>query len=126
MRFVVLHHQMPASFSRRDHWDLMLEADGSLRTWALDEPPQLGETIQGMPLADHRLAYLDYEGPISGNRGTVASFDRGSYATLEQHDGRWRVRLEGAALRCTLTIERCDADDQRCTFRFSADALSSA
>ena len=39
---------------------------------SLSEPPPVGVEIECRLLADHRLAYLDYEGPISGGRGSVA------------------------------------------------------
>ena len=35
--------------------------------------------IAATALGDHRVAYLDYEGPVSGNRGTVRRWDHGSY-----------------------------------------------
>ena len=35
-------------------------------------------------LPDHRLAYLDYEGPISGDRGSVTRWDRGTYDVEHQ------------------------------------------
>ena len=46
-------------------------------------------------LADHRLAYLDYEGPISGGRGTVARWDCGTYVLRKQTDEEWAVDLDG-------------------------------
>ena len=49
----------------------MLEAGDVLKTWALPQPPQPGVEMECTALADHRLAYLDYEGPLSGNRGAV-------------------------------------------------------
>ena len=49
-----------------------------LKTWACREPPQAGVEIPCEALADHRLAYLDYEGPISGGRGSVTRWDRGT------------------------------------------------
>jgi hypothetical protein len=36
-------------------------------------------TVDAQRIADHRLAYLEYEGPISGGRGTVRRLDGGSY-----------------------------------------------
>ncbi|MDG3006007.1 DNA polymerase ligase N-terminal domain-containing protein [Paludisphaera mucosa] len=92
-RFVLLEH-------RRDgiHWDLMLERDGVLKTWALDAPPSPGAEATARPLPDHRAAYLDYEGPISGGRGSVRRVDGGVYVPIEWADDRVRVRLEGRQL----------------------------
>jgi len=81
-RFVVLEHDSP----RGRHWDLMLQQGDRLRTWALAAPPDTPGPIPAEPLADHRLVYLDYEGPISGGRGTVRPWDKGTYQPLHPAD----------------------------------------
>lgn len=74
-RFVILEHDHPVL-----HWDLMLEADGVLQTWRLVQPPlPSAAAIEATRLPDHRMMYLDYEGPISGNRGTVKRWDVGPF-----------------------------------------------
>lgn len=78
-RFVVLHHQFPAASERADHWDLMLESESSLLTWALSEFLEPGKSIRAMVLADHRKSYLDYQGQISGNRGSVSRVMHGDF-----------------------------------------------
>lgn len=77
-RFALLRHEVPAEFPRPSHWDLLLEWEGVAWTWELRELPALW-TKQGAAdplvvrrLPDHRLDYLEYEGPISGNRGVVS------------------------------------------------------
>src|SRR5947207_11677627 len=75
-RFVILLHETPAGYSRKTHFDLMLEAGDSLRTWALDALPAPGETALAERLPDHRPIYLDYEGQLGGDRGGVSRFDR--------------------------------------------------
>ena len=79
-RFVILYHQSPTE----DHWDVMLEMGSALTTWSI--PPQ---SLPGSPfvcpairLPDHRKHYLDYEGKVSGNRGTVSRIDAGTYEPL--------------------------------------------
>lgn len=93
-QFVVLTHDFPMW-----HWDFMLEQNASLRTWRLLGDPASGVEVAAEPLADHRLAYLDYEGPLSGNRGRVARWDRGEYAIQEERDDRLVLRLRGNRLR---------------------------
>jgi hypothetical protein len=93
LRFVLLEHRWNGV-----HWDFMLESGGRLRTWAIDEPVAVGRTLPARSLADHRSAYLDYEGPVSGDRGSVAQVDGGTYVPLEWMDDRVRVRLEGRQL----------------------------
>lgn len=44
---------------------------------------------------DHRIVYLEYEGPISGNRGFVSRIDQGTYESLEITEDKWRVQLNG-------------------------------
>jgi hypothetical protein len=93
LRFVVLEHRWNGV-----HWDFMLEWDGRLRTWAIDEPIVEGKDLPARALADHRAAYLDYEGPVSGGRGSVARVDRGDFVAIEWRDERVRVRVEGSQL----------------------------
>jgi len=100
-RFVVLTHDHPCL-----HWDLMLEEGDALRTWRLEKPPENGTPIEAEPLSDHRLAYLDYEGPVSGDRGTVARWDRGTYEVLESALGCLIVRLAGDKLDCVARLEQ--------------------
>jgi hypothetical protein len=97
-RFVVLTHDHPFL-----HWDLMLEQGDSLRSWRLMRPPEDGEPIDAEPLPDHRLAYLDYEGPVSGGRGTVERWDGGSYELIEA------VRFAGRKLSGSASISRAEA-----------------
>ena len=109
-RFVLLYHECPPSLGKPSHWDLMLERDGVLLTWNLLALPETWggeaagfEEIAATRIADHRLEYLDYEGPISGGRGSVTRADRGEYDVLGEADGALRVRLRGT--RCNDVIE---------------------
>ncbi len=92
-RFVLLEHRW-----RGIHWDLMLENGTSLRTWAIDAPVVGGIELPARSLPDHRIAYLDYEGEISGGRGSVRRVDAGTYAILEWRVDRIRVAFDGAQL----------------------------
>jgi hypothetical protein len=74
-RFVILEHDHPHL-----HWDLMFEAGEILQTWRLAQPPEEPACeIVAEALGDHRRMYLDYEGPVSGNRGTVKRWDAGEF-----------------------------------------------
>ncbi len=105
-RFVILRHECPESYKPGVHWDLMLEEAESLRTWALAAEPAIGLTIAAEQLADHRLAYLDYEGPISGNRGVVSRWDSGIYELMDSTPGVWRLLLRGRRLSGHATLAR--------------------
>jgi hypothetical protein len=92
-RFVLLEHRWQGI-----HWDLMLERDTSLRTWAIDAPIGVGIDLPARSLPDHRRLYLDYEGEVSGGRGTVRRLDQGTYTSLEWEPERIRVVLDGTQL----------------------------
>lgn len=100
-RFVILTHDHPEL-----HWDLMLEAGPALRTWRLAEPPETGKTIAATALGDHRLAYLDYEGPVSGGRGRVARWDAGEYRVQTWTDDQIRIEVEGGKTRGIFQLSR--------------------
>jgi hypothetical protein len=99
-RFVILEHDHPEL-----HWDLMLESGDVLRTWRLLRPPDTpGETIDAIAIGDHRKAYLDYEGPVSGGRGNVKRWDAGEYRSTASAAGLELV-FEGARLRATVRMQ---------------------
>ncbi len=77
MRYAILHHDHPFP-----HWDLLIEAGAVCRTWRLLDDPAGPGPWRAEPIADHRLHYLDYEGPVSGNRGHVTRWDRGTWIWL--------------------------------------------
>jgi hypothetical protein len=117
-RYVVLEHDHPHL-----HWDFMLQWGAVLRTWRLAEPPQPGISIAAEALGDHRAAYLDYEGPVSGGRGRVMRWDGGCFDWRETDtDNRGqlvRVRLDGGRLRGRATLE--DTGGGRWRFTLSAE-----
>ena len=100
-RFVILAHHAPDGL----HWDLMLEWGDTLKTWSLSrQPDQYGETLEGTPLPDHRMVYLDYEGPISGGRGEVHRWDSGQFTLLDDTSGTLLLKLEGKQLTGTYSL----------------------
>jgi hypothetical protein len=121
-RFVILRHETPPDYPRPSHWDLMLESGGALRTWALSEEPVVDSTQTAKPLEDHRLEYIDYEGPVSAGRGTVSRWDEGMYELVEDSPKRLVVKLFGHAIQAALTVEP-STDDERLV-RLSIAAIS--
>lgn len=105
-RFVVLCHEFPEGHARLKHWDLMFEWGSSLRTWAMAREPLSADEIEAEQLADHRLAYLDYEGPVSGDRGSVTRWDAGDFRLEVSSDHEFRAVVAGARLRGTLVLTR--------------------
>jgi hypothetical protein len=93
-RYVILEHDWPEK-----HWDFMLETGAVLQTWKLTDAPQPGVDIPAEKSFDHRLMYLDYEGPISGGRGSVSRWDGGTFKTLIEQENRRVIRLQGERLQ---------------------------
>lgn len=125
-RFVVLIHDTPPDYQRPPHLDLMLESGSSLRTWALSRWPENGETVPSPQLADHRLDYLDYEGPISGGRGSVTRHDAGTYSIVSQTGQQLIVRLDGVKLRGELTFHGLSSEHPRWEATWLADPVNAA
>jgi bifunctional non-homologous end joining protein LigD len=94
-RFVIHEHS-----ARRLHWDLRLERDGVLVSWAipkgLPEEPKVNHIAPHTE--DHPLDYLDFEGvipPGSYGAGTMRVWDRGTYETLKWEPRKVEVALHG-------------------------------
>ncbi len=116
-RFVLLFHDFPNGHQQENHWDLMLEWDETLITFALSEMLAPGKLIPAKPISDHRMLYLDYEGPVSNNRGSVTRVMKGDYywisddpldrsdiAVLEFDDRRWKIAFEKSVAEIEMIV----------------------
>ena len=120
-RFVLLRHEYPLGHERTSHWDLMLEQDGKLLTWALSKSLQPGTTIAAQQLPDHRIEYLDYEGPVSRGRGSVSRVLKGNYrrntesgpqvVVLQFDSHGWKIQFRSENGR-QVQIEVSEIDDR--------------
>ena len=102
--FVIQKHA-----ARRLHYDLRLEMDGVLKSWAVTKGPSLvaGEKRLAVHVEDHPLDYGDFEGTIPKGEyggGTVIVWDRGHWTPI--HDakkgyakGHLEFELHGDKLR---------------------------
>ena len=111
-RFVILEHRW-----RGVHLDVMLERGDALVTWAVDSPVVANLRRPARSLPDHRLAYLDFEGPVSGDRGSVSRIAQGIYIVREWRVDLVEVVLDGLQLRGPLLLERDEEGDWSFLFR---------
>ena len=98
-RFVVQEHD-----ATRLHWDLRLERDGALVSWAIPNgiPMSPKENRMAVHVEDHPLDYIDFEGEIpAGNygAGTVKVWDAGTYECEKWEPRKVIVTLQGERLQ---------------------------
>jgi bifunctional non-homologous end joining protein LigD len=92
------------------HYDLRLERDGALASWAVPNgiPLEHGQRHLAVHVEDHPLEYARFAGEIPKGQygaGTVEIWDRGTYDLVEEKpDGGLTFRLRGRRLRGTWTL----------------------
>ena len=113
--FVIQRHD-----ARRLHYDLRLERNGALASWAVPKglPLRSGERHLAVHVEDHPLDYATFEGVIPAGQygaGTVEIWDHGTYELLEEkRGGGLTVRLHGERAQgvWTLVPARLDGDER--------------
>ena len=98
-RFVIQEHH-----ATRLHWDLRLEHDGVLASWALPRgvPPAPDQDHLAVHTEDHPLAYLDFHGEIPEGQygaGSMTIWDRGTYEVEKWEPKKVVVRFHGERVR---------------------------
>jgi len=110
-RFVIQEHH-----ATRLHWDLRLEHDGVLVSFAI--PNGLPEAPKDNRLAvhteDHPLEYLEFEGEIPKGQygaGTMRVWDRGTYDVLKWEPRKLEVLLQGERVQGRYALFPIDKDE---------------
>lgn len=98
------------------HWDLRIEIDGVLKSWAVPKGPSTNprEKRLAIETEDHPIAYAHFEGTIPEGQygaGTVMVWDIGTYKNIRMDEkviipmdicykqGRIEIVLEGTKLK---------------------------
>ncbi len=110
-RFAVQEHH-----ARRLHWDLRLERDGVLASWAVPKGIPHDPSVNHLAVRteDHPLMYLEFEGEIpkgSYGAGTMSVWDHGTYDTLKWESYEVQVVLHGERVQGRYVLFRTK-DDQ--------------
>jgi bifunctional non-homologous end joining protein LigD len=98
-RFVIQEHH-----ARRLHWDLRLEHEGVLASWALPKglPETPGDNRFAAATEDHPIEYLEFEGQIPRGQygaGRMTVWDTGTYECLKWEPRKVEVDLHGSRVR---------------------------
>ena len=119
LAFAILEHDHPHL-----HWDFFLETPTALRSWRLERMPDCAGVVNADALSDHRKAYLDYEGPVSGDRGSVSRIDRGEFDLISSTEHEVTVRLHGQRLRGIARLTKSLDASVRWTFEWQPDEIA--
>jgi bifunctional non-homologous end joining protein LigD len=110
-RFVVQEHH-----ATRLHWDLRLEHDGALASWAVPNgiPPVPQENRLAVRTEDHPLEYLEFHGEIPEGEygaGKMEIWDSGTFELHKWTDDKVEVTLNGERLKGRYALFRTKDND---------------
>ena len=131
LRFVIQKHA-----ASHLHFDLRLELDGVMKSWAVPKGPSLDPSVKrlAMQVEDHPIDYNTFEGTIPKGEyggGTVMLWDRGTYSSdtataPDAEEDAIRDGLRRGDLKITFHGERLHGSFALIRMKFSRDASSSA
>src|SRR5919198_1020195 len=111
-RYVVHRHH-----ATRLHWDVRLEMDGVLASWAVPQGPPLEGGIRRLAVhtEDHPLQYLTFEGviPDGYGAGTMSIWDTGTYTLDERKPKEVKVTFDGEKLKGSYVIVQTTQNEGR-------------
>ncbi len=123
LKFVVHRH-----LSRHPHFDLRLEVDGVLKSWAVPKEPSTDLRVKRLAVMveDHALEYASFEGLIPEGEygaGQVQIWDQGTYENLQPRSmadclqkGRVEMHLRGEKLQGPFALIRLKGQEKNWLF----------
>ncbi len=93
------------------HYDLRLERDGVLKSWAVPKEPPVKKGVKrlAVEVEDHPLEYAEFEGVIPEGEygaGTVEIWDKGTYEAEKWQEDGITVRINGSKLNGRYSLIR--------------------
>lgn len=106
------------------HFDLRLEEEGVLKSWAIPKIPPETEGLKRLAVRteDHPLGYEEFEGVIPEGQygaGTVKTWDKGMYVPLEATPSKRVFNIKGKKLHgiyCLIKLKAKDPEDKNWLF----------
>src|SRR6266404_2146802 len=131
LRFVIQKHA-----ASHLHFDLRLELDGVMKSWAVPKGPSLDPSVKrlAMQVEDHPIDYNTFEGTIPQGEyggGTVMLWDRGTYSadtatSPDEEEDVIREGLRRGDLKITFNGQRLHGSFALIRMKFSRDGSSSS
>ena len=114
LRFCIQHH-----IARKDHYDLRLEWNGVLKSWAVPKGPSYNPKDKRLAIMveDHPIDYRNFEGTIPKGEyggGTVMLWDKGTWEPLYKpnfNEGPIKFILKGSRLKGMWTLVKLKDDN---------------
>jgi DNA ligase D-like protein (predicted 3'-phosphoesterase) len=93
------------------HYDLRLEMDGVLKSWAIPKEPSTSPGVRrlAVQVEDHPIEYANFAGTIPEGEygaGTVEIWDSGTYKLVDRKEDKLIVEINGNRLKGTYVLVR--------------------
>jgi bifunctional non-homologous end joining protein LigD len=118
LTFVVQKH-----WASNLHYDLRLELNGTMKSWAIPKGPSLDPTVKRMAVQveDHPLSYANFEGTVPAKlygAGKVIVWDTGAWSPIQEpvrgyREGHLKFELHGHKLRGKWVLVRMKGQDEK-------------